>query len=155
MPVSFPCPGCHAVLRVRDDLVGKSIQCPRCGRAVTVPAASAGVTSRPRPAAEDPAEVEPAGGRDEAPVRRRRSRYRSCPACGAGGARRVLWTFWGSFYFTALFSHVRCPECGYAYNGRTGRSNALPATLITTTFALAILGVLGFLAWWIHHLGWF
>src|SRR5260370_159857 len=57
--------------------------------------------------------------------RRRKIDYKPCPRCGAGGATRVTWTPWGSFYGPALLTHVRCPGCGYAYNGRTGRSNVV------------------------------
>jgi hypothetical protein len=55
--------------------------------------------------------------------------FKPCPRCGAEGAKRVLFTPWGSFYGPALFNHVRCPECRCAYNGRSGGSNLIPAIL--------------------------
>ena len=58
----------------------------------------------------------------------------------------MLFTPWGSFYGPALFNHVRCPECRYAYNGRTGRSNLIPAIIFVTIPALIIAGLLGFIA---------
>ena len=81
-------------------------------------------------------ERRPAGpgrrGGDEAhegrrPPGRRVRDYAPCPRCGTGGATRVTWTPWGSFYGPALLTHVRCPKCGCAYNGRTGGSNLVPA----------------------------
>ena len=39
-------------------------------------------------------------------------KWKKCPRCRQQRAKRVLWTFWGSFYFTALFKHVKCQECG-------------------------------------------
>jgi predicted RNA-binding Zn-ribbon protein involved in translation (DUF1610 family) len=69
--------------------------------------------------------------------------YKPCPQCGATGAKRVLWTAWGSFYGPAMFTHVRCPECGYKYNGRSGRSNLIPAIIFVTVPLLGILGILG------------
>jgi hypothetical protein len=38
-PVAFPCPGCGNNLRARAELAGKRVKCPRCARAVRVPAA--------------------------------------------------------------------------------------------------------------------
>jgi DNA-directed RNA polymerase subunit M/transcription elongation factor TFIIS len=149
------CPGCQAVLRVRDDMAGKQIKCPRCAKAVQVPAGG-GITKEARPRAKEPVLVEPIEDEEEeeAPVKQR-SKYEPCPRCGAEEARRVKWTFWGSFYFTALFKHVRCRACGCGYNGRTGRSNLLPAILCVSVAAAALLGVLGFIAWFFHRQGYF
>src|SRR5205807_988452 len=55
--------------------------------------------------------------------RRRRPKYVACPRCDAPDPESVSWTVWGSFYGPALFNHVRCRECGYAYNGVKGTSN--------------------------------
>jgi hypothetical protein len=38
---TFTCSGCQSNLRVRAELAGKTVKCPRCGQAVHVPAASA------------------------------------------------------------------------------------------------------------------
>jgi hypothetical protein len=137
-------------------MAGKSIKCPRCARLIKVGGAHEAVTPR-KPPPETVAEVEPIDDADfeDEPVRRRRSRYEPCPRCGAEDPRKVPFTFWGSFYFTRLFSHVRCPECGYAYNGRTGRSNIVPAVVCVSVMALAILGVLGFIVWFIYKQGYF
>jgi hypothetical protein len=78
------------------------------------------------------------------------NQYKPCPRCGARKSERVVFTFWGSFYGPALFTHVRCPRCSYAYNGRTGRSNLIPAIIFVTVplvLILAIFGGLGFLIW--------
>jgi DNA-directed RNA polymerase subunit M/transcription elongation factor TFIIS len=152
MAETIKCPGCQAVLRVRGDMAGKQIKCPRCAHAVDVPAAEA-VTKKAPPPAEEAVEVEPL--EDEGVVVRRRSKYEPCPRCGAEESQRVKFTFWGSYYFTALFKHVRCPACGYAYNGRTGRSNLLPAIVCVTVAFSGLLGLLGFIAWFFHRQGYF
>ncbi|MCC6417345.1 MAG: hypothetical protein IT429_03760 [Gemmataceae bacterium] len=77
---------------------------------------------------------------DREAVRRRRA-YRPCPSCGAAGAERVTWTPWGSFYGPSLLTHVRCPGCGYAYNGRTGRSNAVGIFFFALVPFLLLLGI--------------
>jgi serine/threonine protein kinase len=38
--MSFPCSGCGAALKVRTELAGKKVKCPRCGTALVVPAAA-------------------------------------------------------------------------------------------------------------------
>src|SRR5262245_4875116 len=36
--IGFPCPGCGAQLKVKDELAGKRGKCPSCGKRMTVPA---------------------------------------------------------------------------------------------------------------------
>jgi hypothetical protein len=74
-------------------------------------------------------------------------KWKKCPTCGKQAAKRVLWTFWGSFYFTALFKHVRCEECGTKYNGKTGRSNMTPAVMCVSIALVLILGLALLILW--------
>lgn len=75
--------------------------------------------------------------------------YQPCPRCGEEGPKRVIWTWWGSFYGPAMFNHVRCLGCGHTYNGKSGGSNAIPAALFFTVPLLGILGILGGLFWFL------
>src|SRR3954454_18274182 len=105
--MSYPltCPGCRATLRVRVELAGKTVKCPRCAQTIPVPAREE-LTSRKAGAVVKTAEDSPGGqGRPEAEGRPA-SEYKPCPRCGAVGAERVRRTAWGSFYGPALFSHV-------------------------------------------------
>jgi predicted Zn finger-like uncharacterized protein len=113
---------------------GRTRECPECGGQVSVTAR----TCRHCRARLDPDEAE-----DE--EFRVRSPFVPCPRCHARGAKRVIFTFWGSFYGPALFSHVRCPECGYAYNGRTGGSNLVPAIFFVTIPLIGIIVIVGLL----------
>jgi predicted RNA-binding Zn-ribbon protein involved in translation (DUF1610 family) len=79
---------------------------------------------------------------DDRRPRRRAPDYKPCPRCGSGGATRVTWTPWGSFYGPAMLTHVRCPKCGYAYNGRTGRSNTVAAVFFVLVPLILILGII-------------
>jgi hypothetical protein len=124
-------------------MAGKQVRCPRCARLIVVPAVD---------------EVR----KDVAPLRQggepaavARPSYQPCPQCDATGAQRVPFTLWGSSYFTALFHHVRCPACGYCYNGRTGRSNALPAAVCVAVALLFLLGLVGYSVWLFHSKGYF
>jgi hypothetical protein len=58
----------------------------------------------------------------------------------------VLFTPWGSFYGPALFNHVRCPECRYAYNGRSGGSNLIPAILFVVAPLVLMAAIIVYLA---------
>jgi hypothetical protein len=138
MSGKITCPGCKTTLRIRPDLAGKKVKCPRCAGWVVVPAQEA--------IQAEPPEVEPLPEEEEdymeAEVRAPRSKFKACPRCGAPGPRKIKWTPWGSFYGPKLFNHVRCQECGYAYNGKTGGSNLLPAIIFVAIPLLGIVGVL-------------
>jgi ribosomal protein S27E len=188
MALEIPCPGCKAILRVREEHAGKQLKCPRCAAVLRVPAADeepplavrpvARAVPPPAPLADedateqiqvDPPPVVAARRRcprcgetiaasatrcrycrawldeeDEEQERRPRQRHQSlkpCPRCGAGGPERVTWTPWGSFYGPALFTHVRCRECGYGYNGKTGGSNLVPAIFMVAIPAILIIAI--------------
>jgi phage FluMu protein Com len=166
MSITLRCTGC-CVMKLRDDLAGKKVRCPRCKAVLVVPDAEeevveaqagkatpkirrkTGHTGRvqsgePAPVRQNRMRI----GRDEGkeleiPRPGKTSKYKPCPRCGAEEPTRVKWTSWGSFYGPKLFTHVRCPECGYCYNGKSGRSNALPATMFVVVPLLGILGILG------------
>jgi hypothetical protein len=127
-------------------MAGKSIRCPRCDRVVTVPTPG-----------EPVMEVAPVQAIAEAPGAQPPAllEVQPCPQCQADGAEVVPFTLWGSFYFTALFHHVRCPMCGYCYNGRTGRSNFLPAAVCVAVPLLGICGLIGYILWVFHSKGYF
>ncbi len=38
MPLLFRCSACHGKLRLRDELAGRKVKCPKCGSAITAPA---------------------------------------------------------------------------------------------------------------------
>lgn len=155
MTTTMKCPGCETPLRLRDDMAGKKIKCPRCARVLTVPAAVEEAPVVEEIMAEPP-KKKPARrrrieeDRDEEDSIRSRSKYKPCPRCGESGATRVIWTPWGSFYGPALFTHVRCPECGCKYNGRSGRSNLIPAIIFVTIPAALILAIFGFVGWMVY-----
>jgi hypothetical protein len=83
---------------------------------------------------------------------RRAPRWKACPKCGRHRAKQVTFTFWGSFYGPALLSHVRCRDCGYTYNGRTGKSNFWPAFFFVMVPAVLLVAIIGGLAFWIWYL---
>ncbi len=150
MPTSIRCPGCQSTLRVRPELAGKRVKCPKCGKPLEVPVETEELV--PLEVVEEELEEEKLEEDEERP-RKKASKYKPCPRCGATGAKRVKATWWGSFYGPALFTHVRCPECDYAYNGRTGGSNLIPAIVFVTVPLLGILALLGVIFYLLHSRG--
>jgi len=172
MSVAVTCPSCQTKLRVRDELAGKEVKCPRCSLPVTVPAedpvelpveAVQAETPGPKRQSAGPTRPCPECGQriatsarkcrhcgalveeeeDLGPAELVSSPYVPCPKCHAPGPEKVVFTFWGSFYGPALFHHVKCLECGYKYNGKTGGSNLPWAILFVTVPLLLILLILG------------
>jgi hypothetical protein len=149
MAETLVCPNCDCPIRVPAHHVGAKIACPQCEKLVAVSGSqSAGsedilegiptvVENRRQPA---PVELD----EDAAPPKGKS--FKPCPRCGAEGAKRVLFTPWGSFYGPALFNHVRCPECRYAYNGRSGGSNLIPAILFVVIPLVLMAAIIGYLA---------
>jgi DNA-directed RNA polymerase subunit M/transcription elongation factor TFIIS len=126
------CPECQAPIRVREEQAGKKIRCPKCQAAFRVPAdQNADAVTKIVDEGDD--EQRSAHGRKQ---------YAACPKCGAEDPKRIKWTAWGSFYGPALLCHVRCRECGHAYNGRSGRSNLIPAILFVSLPLAVIAGLL-------------
>jgi DNA-directed RNA polymerase subunit M/transcription elongation factor TFIIS len=128
------CPECQGSLRVREDQGDKKTRCPKCQAVFRVPAeepAKAPAHDVVEEVADDTPIDEPAP----------KSKYAECPKCGALAAKRVKWTAWGSFYGPALLCHVRCQECGATYNGRSGRSNLIPAIAFVSLPLLVIGGI--------------
>jgi hypothetical protein len=71
--------------------------------------------------------------------------YANCPNCGGSNAAKVSFTWWGGALGPALLTHVKCPDCKTAYNGKTGQSNTT-AIIIYQVIAFAIVVAI-FIAW--------
>jgi hypothetical protein len=80
------------------------------------------------------------------------SDFAPCPACSSGNAQKVTYTWWGGLLGPALFHHVKCLDCGTGFNGRTGKSNALPIAIylgvsFVICFALMVVAVIAWHFW--------
>jgi hypothetical protein len=51
------------------------------------------------------------------------SRYMPCPRCRMPEPQPVKFTWWGGVLGPKMLSHVKCGQCGMAYNGKSGQSN--------------------------------
>jgi hypothetical protein len=70
--------------------------------------------------------------------------YAPCPNCSGTRARQVSFTWWGGLLGPSLLTHVKCEDCGTAYNGKTGRSNT-PGIIVYSVVAGGLALVLLFL----------
>jgi rubredoxin len=62
-----------------------------------------------------------------------------CPRCGASHAEPVKFTWWGGLLGPRMLHHVKCLNCRYAYNGKTGQSNT--TGIVIYTVVGAIIGI--------------
>jgi predicted Zn finger-like uncharacterized protein len=150
MPLDVKCPGCSAAFKVKDEHAGKKMKCPKCAKIVSIPQKEEEVIEDVEVVDDEPAAEEtptamfdfeeqisqPRARKEKAapktpdrPKGPTWGKYIACPNCGGREAKRVKWTWWGSFYGPKMFTHVRCVDCGYAFNGKTGDSNVIPAVL--------------------------
>jgi hypothetical protein len=68
------------------------------------------------------------------------SPYKPCPKCSSPEATKVGFTWWGGILGPSLLTHVKCDECGTAYNGKTGQSNTVGIIIYSLAgVALAIV----------------
>jgi len=153
MPIDCKCAACGAGFRAKDEQAGKQLKCPKCAGAVAVPAPSAPAEDnpfafdeldRPRPKAQapPPPPVEKPAPVEKPKLAKTPGTCAPCPHCGAQDAKKVKWTWWGSWYGPALFHSVRCLECGGGFNGKTGGTNLVPMLLFVTIPAVLIVVVL-------------
>jgi predicted nucleic-acid-binding Zn-ribbon protein len=67
--------------------------------------------------------------------------YAPCPKCGSTGAERMKFTWWGGVIGPRILSHVKCPGCGNAYNGKTGRENTTGIVVYSAIVAILVFGL--------------
>src|SRR3954471_16278564 len=97
MPIQVTCHACRFTGRVKDELAGKQVKCPRCGRRFQVPAAEVEEDEPLDVLPDDSDEAE-----DEVPRGRRTGDAKRCPECR-----------------TRLDpDQVVCVECGYDFRTR-------------------------------------
>jgi len=167
MKLEVICPACKKEFRFTNRSGPETVPCPHCGDQVpkglgTIVADEAiqATEVQSRQAGQEPTRPCPECGKP-IPIKARKCKYCRawidadvdreevdteyvpCPRCGTRGAERVVFTFWGSFYGPALLTHVQCPKCHYKYNGKTGRSNVIPAIIFVLVPLLLILAVIG------------
>jgi uncharacterized protein (DUF983 family) len=52
----------------------------------------------------------------------------------------MSFTWWGGIIGPRVLTHVKCPGCGYAYNGKSGKDNTTGIVIYSVIVGIAILG---------------
>ena len=66
----------------------------------------------------------------------------TCPNCGSRRSKKVSFTWWGGAVGPAMFSQVKCEECGQSYNRKTGKPIGWALITIYTLVVGAVFGVI-------------
>jgi hypothetical protein len=61
--------------------------------------------------------------------------YAPCPKCHSANAEKVKFSWWGGVLGPKMLTHVKCGNCGYKYNGKSGRDNTLGVVIYTMVVA--------------------
>ncbi len=67
--------------------------------------------------------------------------YAPCPKCRSTGAEQMKFTWWGGLLGPKILSHVKCPGCGYGYNGKTGRDNTTGIIIYSVIVGIIAFGI--------------
>lgn len=68
--------------------------------------------------------------------------YAPCPKCNAVGAQKMSFTWWGGVLGPKLLTHVKCPQCSHAYNGKTGKDNTTNIIIYSVVLAVIAFGIM-------------
>jgi transposase-like protein len=63
--------------------------------------------------------------------------YKPCPKCSSSQVEKVGFTWWGGMLGPRLLTHVKCKDCGTAFNGKTGGSNT--GAIITNNVVIGVI----------------
>lgn len=70
------------------------------------------------------------------------SPYVPCPQCRTPGPQPVKFTWWGGMLGPKMLSHVKCQQCGLAYNGKSGQSNTTGIVIYAVVINVVVLGII-------------
>ncbi len=67
--------------------------------------------------------------------------YAPCPQCGGTNSEKMRFTWWGGVLGPKILTHVKCPGCGKAYNGKTGKDNTTGIVIYSIIVGILALGL--------------
>ena len=65
--------------------------------------------------------------------------YAACPKCGTADPKTLNFTWWGGALGPKLLTHVKCLNCCYKYNGKSGKDNTVGIAIY-----FAVVGAVSF-----------
>ena len=70
------------------------------------------------------------------------SPYVPCPRCRMPSPQPVKFTWWGGMLGPKMLSHVKCQQCGLAYNGKSGQSNTTGIVIYAVIVNVIVFGII-------------
>jgi hypothetical protein len=67
--------------------------------------------------------------------------YAPCPQCGSPNAQKLRFTWWGGVLGPKILTHVKCPNCGKKYNGKSGKDNTTGIVIYSVIVGIVALGL--------------
>ena len=55
----------------------------------------------------------------------------------------MSFTWWGGVIGPKVLTHVKCPRCRHAYNGKTGRDNTTGIVIYSVVVGVIAFGLVG------------
>ena len=52
----------------------------------------------------------------------------------------MSFTWWGGIIGPRVLTHVKCPGCGYGYNGKSGKDNTTGIVIYSIIVGIVVLG---------------
>ena len=52
----------------------------------------------------------------------------------------MSFTWWGGLIGPRILTHVKCPRCGHAYNGKSGKDNTTGIVIYSCVVAFVVFG---------------
>ena len=52
----------------------------------------------------------------------------------------MSFTWWGGVIGPRVLTHVKCPQCGHGYNGKSGRDNTTGIVIYSAVVAIVVFG---------------
>jgi uncharacterized membrane protein YhaH (DUF805 family) len=65
----------------------------------------------------------------------------NCPKCNSASLEKVKYTWWGGVLGPKLLNSTKCNECGYTFNGKTGKSNTVAIIIYSIIIFVVIVGI--------------
>ena len=69
--------------------------------------------------------------------------YVACPKCGTADPKTLNFTWWGGALGPKLLSHVKCENCGYKYNGKSGKDNTAGIAIYSIAIGIVAFVLMG------------
>lgn len=101
--------------------------------------------NQPNPYQQNPY-YQPNPYQQQQPYQAGQSKHVPCPRCRMPEPQPVKFTWWGGVLGPKMLSHVKCQQCGLAYNGKSGQSNTKGIVIYSIVVGLIVFVIFALIA---------